>query len=116
MSSYVKLKSFVERNRNCLAYGKFGHWRSKCSRAFRSASKSAAGINCLGMDENRKCDVCFLDYPCDWVDGSSFKFEDVVSVRSFVELLQVSVKGRLWNSIDHWKSLGAPDFILNIIS
>ena len=68
------------------------------------------------MDENRKCEVCFLDYPCDWVDGSSFKFEDVVSVRSFVELLQVSVKGRLWNSIEHWKSLGAPDFILNIIS
>ena len=28
---------------------------------FRSASKSAAGINWLGLVENRKCDVCFLD-------------------------------------------------------
>ena len=39
----------------------------------------------------------------------------MVSVRSFVELLQVSVKGKLLNSIGHWKSLGAPEFILNII-
>lgn len=40
----------------------------------------------------------------------------MVSVRSFVEVPQVSVKGKLLNSIDNWKSLGAPDFILNIIS
>ena len=39
----------------------------------------------------------------------------MVSFRSFVEFPQVSVKGKLLNSIDHWKSLGAPDFILNII-
>ena len=39
----------------------------------------------------------------------------MVPVRSFVELPQVSVKGKLLNSIDHWKSLGAPDFILNLI-
>lgn len=39
----------------------------------------------------------------------------MVSVHSFVELPQVSVKGKLLNSIDHWKSLGAPDFILNKI-
>ena len=45
----------------------------------------------------------------------SFEFEDVVSVRSSVELPQVSVKGKLLNSIDHWKSLGTPHFILNVI-
>ena len=39
----------------------------------------------------------------------------MVSVRSLVELPQVSVKGKLLNSIDHWKSVGAPDLILNII-
>lgn len=39
----------------------------------------------------------------------------MVSVRTFGELPHVSVKGKLLNSIDHWKSLGAPDFIFNII-
>ena len=39
----------------------------------------------------------------------------MVSVRSFVELPQISVKGKLLNSIGHWKSLDAPDFTLNII-
>ena len=30
----------------------------------------------LGMDENRKFDVCFLDYPCDYpCDGSSNSFK-----------------------------------------
>ena len=41
----------------------------------------------------------------------------MVSFRSFVELPQVSVEGKLLNSSDHWKSFGrcAPDFILNVI-
>ena len=41
------------------------------------------------MDESRKCDVCFLDYPYDWVDGPGavlklkMWFLFVVSLNSF---------------------------------
>lgn len=81
------------RSGHCFTCGKFGHWRSECIQVPCSGSKSATGNICLGFDENRTCDFCFLNSPHDCIDVKSFEFEDVISVRSSVELPQVSVKG-----------------------
>ena len=81
--------------------------KTKAVMTVRNFKFKLTGLQYIGNFTSKIVSVTFAFLILrDWVDGSSFEFEDdVVSVRSFVELLQVSVKGRLLNSIDHWKSL-----------
>ena len=48
-------------------------------------------------------------------DLNGFDYENLMPAANSVVRPQISVKGNLLKSIDHWRSLGAPDFILNII-
>ena len=69
-------------------------------------------------------DQSFNISPCDFAEvcpevplfeSKNFEFEDVVLFNVSVYRPQVSVKGKLFKSIEHWQFLGAPDFILSII-
>ena len=48
-------------------------------------------------------------------DLNGFDYENLMPAANSVVRPQISVKGNLLKSIDYWRSLGAPDFILNII-
>ena len=48
-------------------------------------------------------------------DLNGFEYENLMPAANSVVRPQISVKGNLLKSIDYWRSLGAPDFILNII-
>ena len=75
-------------------------------------------------DKQSKSEFSFLTSPCDFVEDLSedssqeskgFELEFEIPVVSAPVVQPISVKSKLFRSIQHWQSLGAPDFILSVI-
>ena len=70
-------------------------------------------------NKQSKSEFSFLTPPCDFVEdlsdffqeSKSFELELEIPVVSDPVVQQMSVKGKLFKSIQHWQSLGSPDFV-----
>ena len=71
-----------------------------------------------------KSEFSFLPSPYDFVEdlsdnsfqeSKSFELEFEIPAASAPVVQQIFVKGKLLKCIQHWRSLGAPDFILSVI-
>ena len=122
--SYPRSSDVPSRPGNCLACGRFGHWRSECNQVARSVSKGISGNRLQDGDKQSKSEFSFLTSPCDFVEDLSedssqeskgFELEFEIPVVSAPVVQTISVKSKLFRSIQHWQSLGAPDFILSVI-
>ena len=122
--SYPRSPDVSSRPGNCFACDRFGHWRSECTQIGRSVSEGISGNRWQGDDKQSKSELSSLTVPCDFFEDLSvdsfqesknFELELEIPVVSAPVVQQISVKGKLFKSIRHWQSLGAPDFILSVI-
>ena len=90
----------------------------------RSISKGISGNTWQDGDKQSKSEFSFLPFPCDFVEelskdsfqeSRSFELEFEIPVVCAPVVQQISVNGKLFKSIQHWRSLGALDFILSVI-
>ena len=103
---------------NCFACGKFGHWRSECVQGARG-SKGNQDSRWLSSEYQSKRDFSFDISPADSVgidvddfldEHRGFGLELDTPVPSS-DFLKLSVKGRLFKSMEFWQSIGTLDFI-----
>ena len=96
----------------------------QCTQIGRSISKGISGNTWQDGDKQSKSEFSFLPFPCDFVEdlsedsfqeSKSFELEFEIPVVCAPVVQQISVNGKLFKSIQHWWSLGAPDFILSVI-
>ena len=94
----------------------------QCTQIARSISKGISGN--AWQDGDKQSEFSFLPFPRDFVEdlsedsfqeSESFELEFEISVVCAPAVQQISVDGKLFKSIQHWRSLGAPDFILSVI-
>ena len=99
--------------------------RSDCTQIARSISKGISGNAWQDGDKQSKSEFSFLPFPCDFVEdlsedsfqeSESFELEFEIPVVCVPVVQQISVNGKLFKSIQHWRSLGVPDFILSVIT
>ena len=96
----------------------------QCTQIARSISKGKSGNTWQDGDKQSKSEFSFLPFPCDFVEQLSedsfqedriFELEFEIPVVCAPVVQQISVNGKLFKSIQHWRSLRALDFILSVI-
>ena len=119
-SVFRRPADFSLRPGNCFACGRFGHWRSECPQLGSTAKATKSDDWWLDQEEESKLQFPCICVPLDAKDelcageqgrkNFDFRSDDDRGVFSLP-----SVKGRLIKSVNYWCSIGAPQFVLDII-